>query len=67
MPETGSRLHASIGTGFRAPSLAENLFAFGNPNLAPETSKGWDYGLEQSLWTGPSCWTPPTSATTSRT
>lgn len=52
VPETGTRLHASIGTGFRAPALAENLFVFGNPNLLPETSKGWDYGLEQTLWDG---------------
>lgn len=51
-PETGSRLHASLGTGFRAPALAENLFVFGNPNLLPEESKGWDYGLEQSFLDG---------------
>ena len=49
VPETGTSFHGSIGTGFRAPSLAENFFPFGNPNLRPETSKGWDYGLEQSL------------------
>jgi vitamin B12 transporter len=52
LPETGSRLHASLGTGFRAPALAENLFAFGNPNLLPEESKGWDYGLEQTFLDG---------------
>lgn len=43
-------LHGTIGTGFRAPALAENLFAFGNPNLQPETSKGWDIGLRQQLF-----------------
>jgi vitamin B12 transporter len=47
--ETGTSFRGSIGTGFRAPSLAENFFPFGNPNLLPETSKGWDYGIEQSL------------------
>jgi vitamin B12 transporter len=52
IPETGTRLHGSIGTSFRAPALAENLFQFGNPNLLPETSKGWDYGLEQSFFDG---------------
>ncbi len=52
LPETGSRLHASLGTGFRAPALAENLFAFGNPDLLPEESKGWDYGLEQAFLDG---------------
>ena len=38
-----------MGTGFRAPALAENLFAFGNPNLAPETSKGWELGYTTEL------------------
>ncbi len=44
-------VHGSIGTGFRAPSISE-LFAappFGNPNLRPEESKGWDVGIEQSF------------------
>ncbi len=47
--KTGTAFRASIGTGFRAPSLAEVLFPFGNPNLRPETSKGWDYGVTQNL------------------
>jgi vitamin B12 transporter len=42
--------HGSIGTGFRQPALAENLFAFGNPNLRPERSKGWDVGARQQIW-----------------
>lgn len=48
---TGTRLKASYGTGFKAPSLAD-LFSpdTGNPNLLPESSKGWDAGFEQSLW-----------------
>jgi vitamin B12 transporter len=56
IPETGTRLKGSVGTGFKAPSLDE-LFesfpAFGffaNPNLKPETSLGYDLGFEQSLW-----------------
>lgn len=49
---TGASLHGSIGTGFRQPSLAESLFAFGNPNLLPERSKGWDYGLRQEFYDG---------------
>ena len=44
-----AQIHASLGTGFRAPALAENLFAFGNPNLAPETSKGWEIGYTTHL------------------
>ena len=48
-----TRLKGSVGTGFKAPSL-EQLFqsfpAFGfsaNPNLTPETSIGYDAGVEQ--------------------
>ena len=51
----GTKLKASIGSGFKAPSL-EQLFesfpAFGfsaNPNLKPETSIGYDAGFEQAL------------------
>lgn len=48
---TGTRLHASWGTGFRAPSLFELYAAtWGNPDLKPETSRGWDVGVEQTLW-----------------
>lgn len=47
---TGTRLKASYGTGFKAPSLSQ-LFdpVAGNPNLDPERSKGYDFGFEQSL------------------
>lgn len=45
----GTRLRGSIGTGFRAPALAENLFPFGNPDLRPETSRGWEYGIDQAI------------------
>ncbi len=55
IPETGSRLKGSVGTGFKAPTLAQ-LFQnfpsfnfFGNPNLKPETSIGYDMGFEQTL------------------
>jgi vitamin B12 transporter len=48
--QTNTDFHGSLGTGFRAPALAENLFAFGNPNLQPETSKGWDIGATQRLF-----------------
>lgn len=46
----GTRLHASAGTGFRAPSLAE-LYETpsGNPGLRPETSTSFDFGVEQSF------------------
>lgn len=48
--DTGSRLHASYGTGFKAPTLNELFFpGFGNPELEPETSWGYDVGVEQEL------------------
>ena len=52
LQETGSRLHASVGTGVKNPGFFD-LFGFfpgsfiGNPNLGPENSRGWDVGLEQ--------------------
>jgi vitamin B12 transporter len=56
IPETGTKLKGSVGTGFKAPTLDElydNYPAYGffaNPNLKPETSLGYDLGFEQSLW-----------------
>ena len=57
IPETDTKLKGSVGTGFKAPTLAE-LFQnfpsfnfFGNPNLKPETSIGFDLGFEQALKT----------------
>lgn len=55
VPETGTKLKASAGTGFKAPTLNElyvDYPAFGffaNPALKPETSLGYDAGLEQTL------------------
>ncbi|MBL4702840.1 MAG: TonB-dependent receptor, partial [Phycisphaeraceae bacterium] len=45
---TNTILRASIGTGFKAPSIAD-LFDNGNPNLNAEESIGWDIGIEQPL------------------
>jgi vitamin B12 transporter len=53
---TGTRLHASYGTGFKAPSLVQlyedfpAFFFFANPNLKPETSEGYDLGVDQTLF-----------------
>lgn len=48
--ETGTRLKASFGPGFKAPSLEDLFGPFGhNPNLRPETSMGYDIGLEQQF------------------
>jgi vitamin B12 transporter len=55
VPWTETKLKASYGTGFKAPSLGQlylNFPAFNffsNPNLKPETSSGWDVGFEQPL------------------
>jgi len=49
LPDSGTKFHASFGTGFRAPSLYE-LYApggTGNPGLEPEQSTGFDIGVEQ--------------------
>jgi vitamin B12 transporter len=52
-----TRLKASWGQGFRAPTFNELFFPafapcppFGNPNLRPEESDSWDAGVEQYLW-----------------
>jgi vitamin B12 transporter len=55
---TGTNLKSSIGTGFKAPTLSERFqdfpaFGFfGNPDLKPETSTGYDIGFEQALLQG---------------
>lgn len=47
---TGTKFKMSYGSGFKAPSLFY-LFdpLFGNPNLQPEQSRGWDIGLDQNF------------------
>lgn len=49
--ETGTRLKATYGKGFKAPSLFQ-LFddASGNADLKPEQSDSWDAGFEQALF-----------------
>jgi vitamin B12 transporter len=51
--DTGTKLKASFGTGFKAPALEQLFGGFGaNPDLKPETSTGYDAGFEQSLLSG---------------
>lgn len=53
---TGTRFKATFGSGFKAPSLYQ-LYApgtawgpVGSENLRPESSTGWDAGIEQSVF-----------------
>jgi vitamin B12 transporter len=59
--ETGTKLRGSVGTGYKAPPLADlygtarigNFPVFrGNPDLEPEKSVGWEIGVEQGLLGG---------------
>ena len=44
------RVHGSYGTAFRAPNFNELYFPFsGDPNLLPETTGGFDIGVEQRI------------------
>ena len=56
--ETGTKIRGAYAKGFKAPTLFE-LFGgsaspfgsfSGNPNLKPETSRGWEVGLDQSFF-----------------
>ena len=47
--ETGTKLKGSYGTGFKAPTLFQLYSSFGDVNLQPEKSRGWDVGVEQKL------------------
>lgn len=52
VPGTETKLKASYGTGFKAPSLTQlydNTFNSNNPNLKPEESRGYDVGFEQPI------------------
>lgn len=57
IPDSGFKLRSSYGTGVSQPSFFE-LFGFnpnffvGNPNLKPESSEGWDVGVDYSFANG---------------
>jgi vitamin B12 transporter len=44
------KLRSSYGTGFRTPSFldlyGQSAFYVGNPHLAPEHARGWDFGAD---------------------
>jgi len=52
--QSDTKLKASIGSGFKAPTLSQLYqnfppFFYANPALQPESSTGWDVGFEQGL------------------
>lgn len=52
MPGLGIKLRGSYGEGLKAPTFIENFgtgspFLRGNPDLEPEESKSWEFGLTQ--------------------
>lgn len=53
---TQTKLRASYGTAFKAPDLYDTFStsptALGNPHLRPETSRGFDVGIDQALGDG---------------
>jgi len=58
IPATGTLLRATYGTGFKSPTLTQLFVNFpefdflANPNLRPESSRGFDFGGEQRLADG---------------
>ena len=48
--DTGTRLKANWGTGFKAPSLYQLYSSYGDPNLNPDKGKSYDFGFEQNLF-----------------
>lgn len=52
----GFRLHSNIGRGVTLPTFFEQFSTSGtfrpNPDLQPESSIGWDFGIERTWWNG---------------
>lgn len=49
MEDWGTTIRSSVGTGFKAPSLVQLYSSFGNRDLQPEESIGWDIGVDQEI------------------
>ncbi|ATC63224.1 TonB-dependent receptor [Nibricoccus aquaticus] len=51
--KTGTKLRATYGTGFKAPTVVNRYGSepwYGpNPAIGPEKSKGWDAGIDQEI------------------
>jgi len=44
-----TRIFATVGTGFKAPTISQLYSSYGNQNLKEEESLGFDVGIEQSI------------------
>ena len=50
-PDAGTTvLRASYDEGYKAPSLYQLYSDYGNPNLQPERARGWEVGVQRSLF-----------------
>jgi vitamin B12 transporter len=56
LDQGATKLHATYGTGFNAPTPDERYgeppYLLPNPGLQPERSRGWDYGVDQRFLGG---------------
>ncbi|MCW2317680.1 vitamin B12 transporter [Rhodoblastus acidophilus] len=50
LEETGTKLRGTVGTGAKAPSLYQRFSLYGDPDLRPEDSIGYDFGVDQKLF-----------------
>ena len=49
--EWGTRIRGGAGSGFRAPTFNDLFFpGFSDPDLQPETSFSYEFGIDQKLW-----------------
>jgi vitamin B12 transporter len=56
IPSKGTKLRATYGTGFNAPTPSDRYgeapYILPNPSIQPEKSRGWDAGIDQTLFNG---------------
>jgi vitamin B12 transporter len=56
VPVNNTKLRATYGTGFNAPTPSERYgeppYILPNPRVRPETSRGWDAGVDQTALDG---------------
>lgn len=51
VPTLATRIHAAYGTAFSPPNPQDIApVFFGNPNVGPERTQGYEAGLEQPFW-----------------